>query len=32
VGFLHAGLNFWKPVPGTTCHTQCMGCGCRNLL
>jgi len=31
-GFLHAGLNFRKPVPGTTCHTQCVGYGCRNLL
>jgi len=31
-GFLHAGPNFRKGVLGTTCHTQCVGCECGNLL
>jgi len=26
------GANFWKPLLGTTCHTQCGCCGCWNLL
>jgi len=30
--FLHAGSNFRKPFPVMTCHTQCVYCGCRNLL
>jgi len=31
-GLLHAGPNSRKSVLGTTCHTQCVDCGCGNSL